>query len=147
MRARIAYINYTKKLRIFNILNYFCVMYMYMYVYIYTGMGFCPGGYSYHLTIDTFTVCFESTCNDWFSHYIFTFKEPGESNDWISWGKALKPPTYDLASQQIELEYEEGGVCGEGTHTSVIHLRCKKGNSTAWLYSLGLKMSPKMYHF
>ncbi len=28
MRARIAYINYTKKLRIFNILNYFCVVYM-----------------------------------------------------------------------------------------------------------------------
>ncbi len=28
MRARIAYINYTKKLRIFNILNYFCVVYV-----------------------------------------------------------------------------------------------------------------------
>ena len=27
MHARIAYINYTKKLRIFNILNYFCVVY------------------------------------------------------------------------------------------------------------------------
>ncbi len=28
MRARIAYINYTKKLRIFNILNCFCVVYV-----------------------------------------------------------------------------------------------------------------------
>ncbi len=28
MRACIAYINYTKKLRIFNILNYFCVVYI-----------------------------------------------------------------------------------------------------------------------
>ncbi len=28
MRARIAYINYTKKLRIFNIINLFCVVYM-----------------------------------------------------------------------------------------------------------------------
>ncbi len=28
MRARIAYIDYTKKLRIFDILNYFCVVYM-----------------------------------------------------------------------------------------------------------------------
>ncbi len=27
MRARIAYINYTKKLRIFNSLNFFCVVY------------------------------------------------------------------------------------------------------------------------
>ena len=30
MRARIAYINYAKKLRIFNILNLFCVVYMYV---------------------------------------------------------------------------------------------------------------------
>ena len=29
MRARIAYIDYTKRLRIFNILNYFCVVYIY----------------------------------------------------------------------------------------------------------------------
>ncbi len=29
MRTRIAYINYTKKFRIFNILNYFCVVYIY----------------------------------------------------------------------------------------------------------------------
>ncbi len=28
MRARIAYINYTKNLRIFNILKYFCVVYV-----------------------------------------------------------------------------------------------------------------------
>ena len=28
MRAHIAYINCTKKLRIFNILNYFCVVYV-----------------------------------------------------------------------------------------------------------------------
>ncbi len=28
MRARTAYINYTKKLRIFNILNFYCVVYM-----------------------------------------------------------------------------------------------------------------------
>ncbi len=28
MRTRIAYINYTEKLRIFNILNYFCVVYL-----------------------------------------------------------------------------------------------------------------------
>ncbi len=28
MRARIAYINYTKKLRIYNILNLFCVVYI-----------------------------------------------------------------------------------------------------------------------
>ncbi len=30
MRARIEYINYAKKLRIFNILNLFCVVYMYV---------------------------------------------------------------------------------------------------------------------
>ncbi len=29
MHARIAYINYTKKLGIFNILNLFCVVYMF----------------------------------------------------------------------------------------------------------------------
>ncbi len=28
MCARIAYVNYTKKLRIFNILNFFCVVYI-----------------------------------------------------------------------------------------------------------------------
>ena len=31
IRARIAYMNYTKKLRIFNILNLFCVVYIYRY--------------------------------------------------------------------------------------------------------------------
>ncbi len=33
MRARIAYINYTKKLRIYNILNLFCVVYIHVSSY------------------------------------------------------------------------------------------------------------------
>ncbi len=35
IRARIVYMNYTKKLRIFNILNLFCVVYLFQLYRLY----------------------------------------------------------------------------------------------------------------